>query len=80
MGVGGLIEKLGNWLFLFENGWEWVVFVKIRVGMCRFCRKIGGSGLLFLKNGWEWVTFLEKGENRLYLLKNEWEWVAVVEK
>ena len=48
--------------------------------MCRFCRKISGSGLLFLKNGWEWVTFLQKGENRLYLLKNEWEWVAVVEK
>ena len=48
--------------------------------MCRFCRKIGGSGFLFLKNGWEWVTFLQKGENRLYLLKNEWEWVAVVEK
>ena len=59
MGVGRLIEKLGNGSFLFKNGSESIVFVKKWVGVCRFCQKMGVSGLFFLKNGWEWVIFLE---------------------
>ena len=37
-----------------------MVIVEIRVGVCRFCRKMGRSELFSLKNGCEWVTFLEK--------------------
>ena len=37
------IEKSGNGSFLFKNGWESIVFIEKGVGVCRFCRKIGGS-------------------------------------
>ena len=53
----------------------------IRVEVCRFCRKIGWSGLFFLKNGLEFVICLEKwvGVGGFYQ-KNGWEWVVILEK
>ena len=44
MGVGGFIEKLGNWLFLFKNGWKSIAFVEKWVGVCRFCQKMCEGG------------------------------------
>ena len=49
MGVGrfpsGFCRKMGGiGSFLLKTGWEWVVFVEKWVGVCRFCRKMGGSG------------------------------------
>ena len=44
LGVGGFIEKLGNWLFLFKNGWKSIAFVEKWVGVCRFCQKMCEGG------------------------------------
>ena len=49
--MGGLIEKLGNWLFLFKNEWESIAFVEKWVGVCRFCQKMCEGGFFILKNG-----------------------------
>ena len=59
MGRGvSLLSKYGwEWVFFLKNGWEWVVKIEIRVGVCRFCQKMGGSGL---KNAREWVVFVKK--------------------
>ena len=43
MGVGRFIKKSVNGLFLIINRWEFIVFVKNWVGVCRFCQKMGGS-------------------------------------
>ena len=68
--MAGYIEKLGNGSLLFKNGWDLIVFVEKWVGVCHFCKKIGGSGSLFLKIG----------GSGLFLLKNGWERVVFVEK
>ena len=39
--------------FFLKIGLEWVVFVEKWVEVCRFCRKMGGSGSLFLRSEWE---------------------------
>ena len=78
--MGRFIEKLGNGLFLFKNGWESIVFVEKSVGVCRFCRKIGGSRF-FLK---KWVRVSHYCRNKdksvSFLLKNGWEWVVFLKK
>ena len=48
MGVGRFIKKSVNGLVLIINRWEFIVFVKNWVGVCRFCQKMGGSRF-FLK-------------------------------
>ena len=63
----------GNGFFSSEMGESGLWLSKKWVGVCRFCRKIGGSGLLFLKNAWEGVVFLEKWV--VVFVKNVWEWV-----
>ena len=49
-------------VFFLKNGLEFVVIVEIRVGVCRFCRKMGGCAFFFFfkwvrveESGWEWV-------------------------
>ena len=72
VGVGRFIEKSGNGLFLFKNGWESIVFVGKWVGVCLFCSKIGGSAVFFEK----WVRVghycRNKGRSVLFLSKNGW--------
>ena len=34
-------------VFFLKNGLEFVVIVEIRVGVCRFCRKMGGRAFFF---------------------------------
>ena len=50
-------------VFFLKNGLEFVVIVEIRVGVCRFCRKMGGSAFFFF---FKWVRVEERG----------WEWVG----
>ena len=47
MRVGRFIEKSGNGSFLFKNGWASIDFVEKWVGVCHFCKEMGGSGLFF---------------------------------
>ena len=49
-------------VFFLKNGLEFVVIVEIRVGVCRFCRKMGGIAFFFFfkwvrveESSWEWV-------------------------
>ena len=49
-------------VFFLKNGLEFVVIVEIRVGVCRFCRKMGGGVFFFFfkwvrveESSWEWV-------------------------
>ena len=74
------IEKSGNGSFLFKNGWESIVFVEKWVGVCRFCRKMGGSG--FFPEKWVRVGHYcrNKGKSVPFLLKIGWEWVVFLEK
>ena len=50
-------------VFFLKNGLEFVVIVEIRVGVCRFCRKMGGSAFFFL-NGCEWKRVAGSGWER----------------
>ena len=53
-------------VFFLKNGLEFVVIVEIRVGVCRFCQKMGESAffLLLLKNGCEWKRVAGSGWER----------------
>ena len=50
--------------FFLKNGLEFVVIVEIRVGVCRFCRKMGGSAFFFFLNGCEWKRVAGSGWER----------------
>ena len=43
IGSNLLKNRWGGVVFV-ETRWEWVVFVEKWIGVCRFCRKMGGSG------------------------------------
>ena len=51
-------------VFFLKNGLEFVVIVEIRVGVCRFCRKMGGSAFFFFLNGCEWKRVAGSGWER----------------
>ena len=80
MGVGGLIEKLGNWLFLLKNVWGWVFHLEKWVRVGRFCQNKGRNVSLLSKNWWEWVAFLEKWVGVGHFSWKRWESIVFIEK